>query len=119
MMNHVSNMDEDLNKESNTSKEANSSTEEEDTGPKTATQQRPLITSERMTLQTLPRPTRGDSEAMEDENGILVHGPSCLGPRTLLYIIDNPLEVVVKVSHSAGSTDQNKTLLQACSDQLT
>ena len=39
MMNHVSNMDEDLNKESNTSKEANSSTEEEDTGPKTATQE--------------------------------------------------------------------------------
>ena len=71
----MSNMDEELNQESNTSKEADSSTEEEDTGPKTATQQRPLITSG-MTLQTLPRPTRGDSEAIEDENGILVHGPS-------------------------------------------
>ena len=104
-MTRMSNMDEELSQESNSSKEADYSTEEEEIGLQTTAQQSPAITSKQLTLQPLPRPTRRDSETMKDENGILVHGPSCLSPRTLLCIMDNPLKSAVKVSQSSGSTD--------------
>ena len=118
-MTHISNMDEELNQESNTSKEADYSTEEEETGLQTEAQQGKEPTDEQLTLHTLHSPSKRDSEAMKDENGILVHGTSCLGPRTLLYIIDKPPKSAVKVSQSQGVQEQNKSAFQNCSDQLT
>ena len=75
--------------------ETDSTTEEEDTELKATTQQHLTKTGKQLTLQTLPRSTKKDSKDMEGEIGILVHGPSCLGPRALLFIIDNPRESVV------------------------
>ena len=121
-MTHISNMDEELNQESNTSKEADYSTEEEETGLQTEAQQGKEPTDEQLTLHTLHTlhsPSKRDSEAMEDENGILVHGTSCLGPRTLIYIMDNLLKPAMKVSQSTGCSEQNRTAQQACSDQRT
>ena len=70
MMTHISNMDEELNQESNTSKEADYSTEEEETGLQTEAQQGKEPTDEQLTLHTLHSPSKRDSEAMKDENGI-------------------------------------------------
>ena len=69
-------MDEEQVLESNSSMNTNPATEEENLELKATTQQDQTTTVKQPTLQTLPRPTRRDSEAMEDENGILVHGPS-------------------------------------------
>ena len=101
-MTHTRNKDEELNQESNSIKETDSSTEEEETRHQTEAQQGKATTDEQLTLHALHSPTKRDSEAMEDENGILVHGTSCLGPRTLLYIMDNPLKQAMKVSQSTG-----------------
>ena len=115
----MSNMDEELNQESNSSKETDSSTQEEETRHQTEAQQGTATTDEQLTLHALHSLTKRDSEAMEDENGILVHGPSCLGPRPSLYIIDNPPKSVVKVSQSQGVPERNKSAFQNCCDQLT
>ena len=115
-------MDEEKFMESNSSMNTNPRTEEENSELKTTTQttqQNQTSTVKQLTLQSFPRPTRRDSEAMEDKNGILVHGPSSLGPRTLLYIIEKPQKSAVKVSQSQGVPEQNKSAFQNCSDQLT
>ena len=106
MMTHTRNKDEELNQESNSIKDTDSSTKEE-TRHQTEAQQGKATTDEQLTLHALHSPSKRDSEAMKDENGILVHGTSCLGPRILLYIMHNPLKPAMKVSQSTGC--QNRT----------
>ena len=91
----------------------------EDVELKTSAQQSLTEIGNQLTLQTLPRSTKKDSEAVEGDIGILTHGPSYRGPRTLLYIVNNPQESVVKVTQSADSSKQNRTELMASTDQQT
>ena len=98
--------------------QSNSTAEEEDTELKTTAQQSLTRTGNQLTLQTLPRSTK-DSEVVEGNIEILAHGPSYLGPRTLLYIADSPRKSVVKVAQSADSPKQNRTKLLASIDQQT
>ena len=71
---HMSNMDEEQIIDSESSLNTKSETEEENSEPKATTQQSQTISSEQLTLQPLSRPAKKDSVAMEDKNGILVHG---------------------------------------------
>ena len=107
------------NKAAEQSKGKDSTEENEDTELKTSAQQSLTEIGNQLTLQTLPRSTKKDSEAVEGDIGILTHGPSYRGPRTLLYIVNNPQESVVKVTQSADSSKQNRTELMASTDQQT
>ena len=107
MMIHTRNKDEEQRNKSYSINETESTTEKEDARLKATTQQVLINNGGQLTLHALPRSANKDSEAMEDENGILVHETSCLGPRTLLYIMDNPLKPAMKVSQSTGC--QNRT----------
>ena len=106
------------NKAAEQSKGKDSTEENEDTELKTSAQQSLTEIGNQLTLQTLPRSTK-DSEVVEGNIEILAHGPSYLGPRTLLYIADSPRKSVVKVAQSADSPKQNRTKLLASIDQQT
>ena len=119
MMIHTRNKDEEQRNKSYSINETESTTEKEDARLKATTQQVLINNGDQLTLHALPRSANKDLEAMEYENGILVHGTSCLRPRTLLYIMDNLFKPAMKVSQSTGCSEQNRTAQQACSDQRT
>lgn len=76
---------------------------QQDTDSKALAQQRLTKTDDQLTLQALTRTTPDSFGTMEGGNGISTHGPSYLGPRSLLTITDNPQESVLKVTQSADT----------------
>ena len=96
-------MDEEQAFESYASLDIDSATKEGNTRPKT-TDQQPV---EQPTLRVLYSSAKNVSKVVEGHSGILAYRPSFLSPITLLYIIDNPLKVAVKVAHSTDTAQQH------------
>ena len=82
--------------------------------------QQPLIkTGDQATLMNVHRPATEEPKGMKDDFGILTLRPSCLGPRKLLFIIENSQKLVVKVTQSTSNQKQNRSELLTCADQHT
>ena len=107
MMTHTRNKDEEQVFESYASYDTDSASKEEEQKLKETAQQPLIKGGKQLTLQNLPSSTKKDSEAMNDEFGILVLGTSYLGPRTLLHIIENPWKSMVKVTYSITTAQQH------------
>ena len=92
----------DTNKDLNHKEDAAKENTEDTEAVEIKAQQALTKPSNQLTLLTVHRPAIGETRVMKDDFGILTLRTSCLGPRTLLFITDNPSKSGLKVTQSAG-----------------